>query len=193
MTVFSRATRVAEGIQPRFSLHRFHLDLNHSASLVRLDASTATPSHVTPPCHHPRRPPTPLLLPLPLLAPINPMPPALFRPCIDLHDGKVKQIVGGSLDTATLQTNFVSESVLLPFLSLVFLAEFVLTRQTRRRLLRQLVPGTRTLGRARHQTRTGQRGGRKGGLEGVAQYVLSFLPPAMQSLTHASRSQMDSK
>ncbi|KAF9009068.1 Phosphoribosylformimino-5-aminoimidazole carboxamide ribotide isomerase [Cyathus striatus] len=36
---------------------------------------------------------------------------SLFRPCIDLHDGKVKQIVGGSLsDTApqSLKTNFVS-------------------------------------------------------------------------------------
>lgn len=34
----------------------------------------------------------------------------LFRPCIDLHDGKVKQIVGGTLsDTPdTLKTNFVA-------------------------------------------------------------------------------------
>ena len=36
----------------------------------------------------------------------------LFRPCIDLHDGKVKQIVGGTLNTdcgeKNLQTNFVS-------------------------------------------------------------------------------------
>ncbi|KAJ3368469.1 Enzyme that catalyzes the fourth step in the histidine pathway [Kappamyces sp. JEL0680] len=32
----------------------------------------------------------------------------LFRPCIDLHDGQVKQIVGGTLDTGALQTNFVS-------------------------------------------------------------------------------------
>jgi len=34
-----------------------------------------------------------------------------FRPCIDLHQGKVKQIVGGSLglDGHGLQTNFVSE------------------------------------------------------------------------------------
>ena len=33
-----------------------------------------------------------------------------FRPCIDLHAGQVKQIVGGTLDskTSTLQTNFVS-------------------------------------------------------------------------------------
>ena len=33
----------------------------------------------------------------------------MFRPCIDLHDGRVKQIVGGSLDTGELRTNFVSE------------------------------------------------------------------------------------
>jgi phosphoribosylformimino-5-aminoimidazole carboxamide ribotide isomerase len=35
----------------------------------------------------------------------------MFRPCIDLHEGKVKQIVGSSLtgDPATLQTHFVSE------------------------------------------------------------------------------------
>lgn len=38
--------------------------------------------------------------------------PSLFRPCIDLHNGAVKQIVGGSLDTDNLRTNFVSESVL---------------------------------------------------------------------------------
>src|SRR5688572_4104506 len=35
----------------------------------------------------------------------------MFRPCIDLHEGKVKQIVGGSLrdDAGGLRTNFVSE------------------------------------------------------------------------------------
>ncbi|KAL0949987.1 hypothetical protein HGRIS_010001 [Hohenbuehelia grisea] len=36
---------------------------------------------------------------------------SLFRPCIDLHEGQVKQIVGGTLSadaTASLQTNFVS-------------------------------------------------------------------------------------
>lgn len=33
----------------------------------------------------------------------------MFRPCIDLHEGRVKQIVGGSLDTAALRTNFVSD------------------------------------------------------------------------------------
>ncbi|MBU0674433.1 MAG: phosphoribosylformimino-5-aminoimidazole carboxamide ribotide isomerase [Proteobacteria bacterium] len=34
-----------------------------------------------------------------------------FRPCIDLHDGRVKQIVGSTLagDSVTLQTNFSSE------------------------------------------------------------------------------------
>jgi phosphoribosylformimino-5-aminoimidazole carboxamide ribotide isomerase len=33
----------------------------------------------------------------------------VFRPCIDLHEGKVKQIVGGSLGDAGARTNFVSE------------------------------------------------------------------------------------
>lgn len=35
----------------------------------------------------------------------------MFRPCIDLHDGKVKQIVGSTLDDASgeARTNFVSE------------------------------------------------------------------------------------
>lgn len=37
---------------------------------------------------------------------------SLFRPCIDLHAGQVKQIVGGTLDTSSLKTNFVSLSVL---------------------------------------------------------------------------------
>ena len=34
----------------------------------------------------------------------------MFRPCIDLHEGKVKQIVGGTLgDEQALRTNYVSE------------------------------------------------------------------------------------
>jgi phosphoribosylformimino-5-aminoimidazole carboxamide ribotide isomerase len=33
----------------------------------------------------------------------------MFRPCIDLHEGKVKQIVGGTLADSGLRTNFVSE------------------------------------------------------------------------------------
>jgi phosphoribosylformimino-5-aminoimidazole carboxamide ribotide isomerase len=34
----------------------------------------------------------------------------MFRPCIDLHEGKVKQIVGGTLgEPSALRTNFVSE------------------------------------------------------------------------------------
>jgi len=35
----------------------------------------------------------------------------MFRPCIDLHEGKVKQIVGGTLGAGTqaLRTNYVSE------------------------------------------------------------------------------------
>lgn len=40
---------------------------------------------------------------------------SVFRPCIDLHNGQVKQIVGGTLsDDApdALETNFVSRLVL---------------------------------------------------------------------------------
>ncbi len=33
----------------------------------------------------------------------------IFRPCIDIHDGKVKQIVGGSLRSSGAQTNFISD------------------------------------------------------------------------------------
>ena len=33
----------------------------------------------------------------------------IFRPCIDLHEGKVKQIVGGSLTANGAETNFVSD------------------------------------------------------------------------------------
>ena len=35
----------------------------------------------------------------------------MFRPCIDLHNGQVKQIVGGTLTDKgdQLETNFVSE------------------------------------------------------------------------------------
>lgn len=35
----------------------------------------------------------------------------MFRPCIDLHEGRVKQIVGGTLsdDATSLRTNFVAE------------------------------------------------------------------------------------
>jgi phosphoribosylformimino-5-aminoimidazole carboxamide ribotide isomerase len=35
----------------------------------------------------------------------------MFRPCIDLHEGKVKQVVGGSFseDGSSVRTNFVSE------------------------------------------------------------------------------------
>ena len=33
----------------------------------------------------------------------------MFRPCIDLHEGRVKQIVGGTLSDEGAQTNFVSD------------------------------------------------------------------------------------
>lgn len=40
-----------------------------------------------------------------------------FKPCIDLHDGKVKQIVGGTLsddNPGALETNFIARSVCRP-------------------------------------------------------------------------------
>lgn len=41
---------------------------------------------------------------------LRPLPAmTLFRPCIDLHNGRVKQIVGGSLAGGGLQTNFVAD------------------------------------------------------------------------------------
>src|SRR5579872_4372796 len=35
----------------------------------------------------------------------------MFRPCIDLHEGKVKQIVGGTLEgeSGKLRTNFITD------------------------------------------------------------------------------------
>ena len=36
------------------------------------------------------------------------LPLTLFRPCIDLHQGQVKQIVGGSLNDEGADSNFVS-------------------------------------------------------------------------------------
>ena len=36
-------------------------------------------------------------------------PVTKFRPCIDLHDGQVKQIVGGTLNDQGAKTNFVSQ------------------------------------------------------------------------------------
>jgi phosphoribosylformimino-5-aminoimidazole carboxamide ribotide isomerase len=44
----------------------------------------------------------------------------VFRPCIDLHEGKVKQIVGGTLSDAAehVRTNFVSEKSSAEFASL---------------------------------------------------------------------------
>lgn len=46
------------------------------------------------------------------------MPNSLFRPCIDLHSGQVKQIVGGTLDTSSLKTNFVATQPAAYFASL---------------------------------------------------------------------------
>jgi phosphoribosylformimino-5-aminoimidazole carboxamide ribotide isomerase len=45
----------------------------------------------------------------------------MFRPCIDLHEGKVKQIVGGTLGDAGLRTNFVSAKSAMWFAELYLL------------------------------------------------------------------------
>ena len=72
----------------------------------------------------------------------------MFRPCIDLHEGKVKQIVGGTLGAGSgLRTNFVSERRA---------AWFAGTLQARR-----------PVRRPRHHARRGQR---KGGAIGVAAF-----------------------
>jgi len=45
----------------------------------------------------------------------------LFKPCIDLHSGQVKQIVGGTLSDnvpGSLKTNFVSEYIYIYYVSL---------------------------------------------------------------------------
>jgi len=47
------------------------------------------------------------LIPRPVCAMARPR--SQFRPCIDLHDGKVKQIVGSTIEQSDFQENFVSE------------------------------------------------------------------------------------
>jgi phosphoribosylformimino-5-aminoimidazole carboxamide ribotide isomerase len=52
---------------------------------------------------------------------------SVFRPCIDLHDGQVKQIVGGTLSDATpdnLKTNFVARLVTARFGFLIYINIF---------------------------------------------------------------------
>lgn len=67
----------------------------------------------------------------------------VFRPCIDLHEGKVKQIVGGSLsdDPGQLRTNFVSER------SAAWYAELYRRDQLRGGHVIQLGPGNDTAAR----------------------------------------------
>lgn len=94
--------------------------------------------------------------------------PSLFRPCIDLHNGAVKQIVGGSLDTDNLRTNFVSESVLpAPFPPLGALIRLV--QQKAERVLRRTVPREPAHGGPCHQTRSWKRRRRKECPPGMAE------------------------
>lgn len=67
-------------------------------------------SPITQPGRSPRDPPLERLFRLPFPGK-RVFIPRMFRPCIDLHDGKVKQIVGGTLndDSGEARTNFVSD------------------------------------------------------------------------------------
>jgi phosphoribosylformimino-5-aminoimidazole carboxamide ribotide isomerase len=67
----------------------------------------------------------------------------MFRPCIDLHEGKVKQIVGGTLGEAgDLRTNFVSDR------SSVYYAELYQKDGLAGGHVIMLGPGNETAGRA---------------------------------------------
>ncbi len=68
---------------------------------------------------------------------------SLFRPCIDLHEGKVKQIVGGTLDSASesLKTNFISER------PAAWFAELYAADELRGGHVIQLGPGNRVAAR----------------------------------------------
>jgi phosphoribosylformimino-5-aminoimidazole carboxamide ribotide isomerase len=69
---------------------------------------------------------------------------AMFRPCIDLHEGKVKQIVGGTLGNAPadLRTNFVSDR------SSVYYAELYRKDGLKGGHVIMLGPGNEAAGRA---------------------------------------------
>ncbi len=68
----------------------------------------------------------------------------MFRPCIDLHEGKVKQIVGGTLGDAPadLRTNFVSDR------SSAYYAELYLKDGLKGGHVIMLGPGNESAGRA---------------------------------------------
>src|SRR5580704_10304978 len=68
----------------------------------------------------------------------------MFRPCIDLHEGKVKQIVGGTLENAAagLRTNFVSDR------SSAYYAELYRRDALKGGHVIMLGPGNETEGRA---------------------------------------------
>ena len=89
----------------------------------------------------------------------------VFRPCIDLHHGQVKQIVGGTLDTAELKTNFVSEYVSLWACGAQHLT---LLPQTLAGALRCSLPQTQSHRRACDQAWARERRGRPRSARGVA-------------------------
>ena len=75
----------------------------------------------------------------------------MFRPCIDLHEGKVKQIVGGTLTDASsgLRTNFVSDR------SSVYYAELYRRDELKGGHIIMLGPGNETAARAALRTYPG--------------------------------------
>ena len=78
-------------------------------------------------------------------------PVPMFRPCIDLHEGKVKQIVGGTLGgaPADLRTNFVSDR------SSAYYAELYRRDDLKGGHVIMLGPGNEAAGRAALKTYPG--------------------------------------
>lgn len=105
-----------------------------------------------------------------------PPPMSVFRPCIDLHSGQVKQIVGGTLDTPDLKTNFVSACVYPLHLLQVAGADSLLTRQTPSLLLRRPLPSEQAQRGSRNQTRSRQRRSGQGSPRSLARSV-GVAPP----------------
>ena len=108
-----------------------------------------------------------------------------FRPCIDLHDGQVKQIVGGTLsesDPTTLKTNFVATCVntsrIMPATDRVMSLESFAQRLSWR--FREAVSRPRPQRRSSHKTWARKRRCSSGGAEGVARFVLEAFALQLQ-------------
>ena len=113
-------------------------------------------------------------------------PRSRFRPCIDLHDGQVKQIVGGTLsesDPTTLKTNFVATCVntsrIMPATDRVMSLESFAQRLSWR--FREAVSRPRPQRRSSHKTWARKRRCSSGGAEGVARFVLEAFALQLQT------------